>query len=199
MSNKKRRREPNLTYHIFSRCADLAHLMEPRQMKDLMIEVIHMALNKYHFELLSYVIMDNHFHFFIKTIEGEADISRIMQFIKAQYARRYNKITGRKGPFWNERFGDTIVEESEDPDFTFNYINIYMIYNPVRAGYVSDPRNYNYGCIDFYLYENYNSPLKLTFHHSFLRLGNTFEERTRQFLEFVEMYRKRIIPECLFK
>ena len=40
-------------------------MMKLDYMKDLMLEVINMALERYNFELISYVIMDNHFHFFI--------------------------------------------------------------------------------------------------------------------------------------
>ncbi|MFC1671227.1 transposase, partial [Spirochaetota bacterium] len=125
MSNKPRVCQPNLTYHVFSRCIDKKNLMKHKQMKDLMISVINMALKKYKFDLSKYIILDNHFHFFIKTVTDGATISIIMQFIKSQYARRYNKIMNRTGPFWNERFGDTIIENSKDPEFLFLWIILY--------------------------------------------------------------------------
>jgi len=172
--------------------------MKPDKMKDLMIKVMNMALEKYRFELLSYVIMHNHFHFFIGTLEEGPTISRIMQFIKAQYARRYNNLKGRSGPFWNERFGNTIIEESSDPETQFNYINCYIMNNPVRANYTKDVRNYKYGCVHFYLDENHKPPVKLTFHKYFLKLGADFKERVRKFLDFEDHFRKRIFPECIF-
>ena len=198
MTDPIRRCEPNLTYHTYSRCIDKSNLMKPDRMKDLMIKVMNMALEKYRFELLSYVIMHNHFHFFIGTLEGGPSISRIMQIIKAQYALKYNKMMGRSGPFWNERFGHTIVEESDNPETVFNYINCYIINNPVRANYVTDARNYKYGCIHFYLDENHDQPVKLTYHKYFLSLGADFKERVRKFLDFEEYFRKRIFPECIF-
>jgi REP element-mobilizing transposase RayT len=198
MTDPIRRCGPDLTYHVFSRCIDKSNLMKPDKMKDLMIKVMNMALEKYKFEFLSYVIMHNHFHFFIRTVEDGATISRIMQFIKAQYARRYNKLMGRSGPFWNERFGDAIIEESKDPQTVFNYMNCYIINNPVRAAYVADARSYKYGCANFYLDENYKPPVKLTFNKYFLNLGLTFKERVRKFLDIEEQFRKRIIPESVF-
>jgi putative transposase len=198
MSNPKRKCGPNLTYHTCSRCIDKSNMMKPDKMKDLMIKVMNMALEKYKFEFLSYVIMNNHFHFYIRTLEEGPSISRIMQFIKSQYAIRYNKMMNRTGPFWNERFGDTIIEESDDPEITFNYINCYIINNPVRANYVSDARDYKYGCIHFYLNEYYEPPVKLSFHKYYLNLGSTFKERLKKFLDYENMFRKRIIPECIF-
>jgi REP element-mobilizing transposase RayT len=173
-------------------------MMKLDYMKDLMLAVINMALEKYHFELISYVIMDNHFHFFIRTVADGPPISRIMQFIKSQYARRYNTLMNRCGPLWNERYGDTIIEEQKVPRDAFRYINSYIMNNPLRAKYVTDPRDYKYGCIHFYLDAGYQPPVKLTHHKYFLELGDTFEERTRKFLELDEMYRKRIVPESMF-
>lgn len=186
---KKRTCKPNLTYHTYSRCADKALLMKPERMKKLMITVLNMALDKYNFHLSTYVIMDNHFHFIIKTLKDGPSISIIMQFIKAQYARRYNKITGRTGPFWNERFGDTIIEETEDPDSAFIYINNYIMNNPVRAQYVTEAKNYQYCSIKFYIDQKYYPPVKLTFSDYFLKLGNDFSERRKKYLEFQDIFK----------
>jgi putative transposase len=183
MSNKIRRCEPNLTYHTYSRCADKLTLMKQARMKELMLKVIKMAQSKYDFELMSYAIMDNHFHFMIRTIEGGAPISSIMQFIKAQYALKFNKLMGRSGPFWNERYGDTIIEEQESPAEAFNEINCYIVNNPVKANYVIKPEKYRYSSIHFYIRGNYTPPVKLTFHEFYLLLGSTFQERAERFLE----------------
>jgi hypothetical protein len=129
------------------------------------------------------VIIDNHFHFIIKTVENGSPISRIMQFIKAQFARRYNKKMNRTGPFWNERYGDTIIEEQEFPEKAFNNINSYIINNPVKSNYVNDAKSYKYSCIHFYIDENYISPVKLTFHEYYLKLGSSFRQRADRFLE----------------
>ncbi|HOO71518.1 MAG TPA: transposase [Spirochaetota bacterium] len=183
---------PDVTYHTFSRCHNRDNLMTLDRMKDLLLEVINMAMEKYIFQLSTYAIMDNHFHFVIKTVKNEADISHIMQFIKAQYARRYNKITGRTGAFWNERFGDTIIEMSDDPEGYFMWLKNYINHNPVRAGIVCDPRKYKYSSIHAYLDENYLSPVKITIHEYYLKLGSTFQERVKKFKQYEDAYNKRL-------
>jgi putative transposase len=192
MSNKKRRCEPNLTYHTYSRCADKSTMMKSDHMKNLMLTVIVMAQERYSFDLISYVIMDNHFHFIIRTVENGAPISRIMQFIKAQFAKRYNKKMNKTGPFWNERYGDTIIEEQEFPEEAFNNINSYIINNPVKANYVNDARDYKYSCIHFYIDENYISPVKLTFHEYYLKLGSSFRQRADRFLDLGRLQLLRV-------
>jgi putative transposase len=152
-------------------------------MKDLMIEVIKMTQNKYKFELISYVIMDNHFHLIIRTVVGGAPISRIMQLIKSQYAQRYNRIMKTCGPFWNERYGDQIVEEQDNPEETFHIMNSYIMRNPVKANYVSDARNYIYSSIHFYLNEDFSPHVRLTFHQYYMKLGSSFRERAEKFMD----------------
>jgi len=192
MSNRIRTCIPDVTYHSYSRCHNCQHYLQPDAVKNLLLDVLNMALEKYKFELLAYTIMDNHFHFIIKTNNDGPTISRIMQFIKAQFARRFNKLTGRTGAFWNERFGDVIIEQTKDPEFYFHWLNWYMAYNPVRAQKASDPRHYAYCSISFCLDGDYKAPVKLSFHHYFLKLGSSFQERSKRFLEFEDIYRKRL-------
>ena len=192
MPRKIRICQPGLTYHVMSRCIEKKSLMKPSKMKDMMITVMQLAQDKYIFELVAYTVMDNHFHFCIRTCADGENISKIMQFIKSQYARRYNKIMNRTGPFWNERFKDTIIENSDAPREVFNKVNLYLGYNPVRSGYVKDPRSYKYSSFNCYWDENYKPPVKITLHPYFLCMGSTFQDCARKFLEYEEEFRKNI-------
>jgi len=167
--------------------------MKHKYLKDLMLSVLNQALEKYVFELSAFTIMDNHFHFLIRTVVGGEDISRIMQFIKSQYARKYNKIMNRTGPYWNERFSDKIIEYAEDPLSAFNNVLQYLAENPVRSGYVKDPRDYKYSSYKCYIDENYKSPVKITLHPYFINLGSNFKERAQVIQDFEEAYRKAIL------
>jgi putative transposase len=189
---------PETTCHATSRCIEKKPLMRTKKMKELMLAVLNRALKKYDFELISYSIMDNHFHFYIRTLKDGETISRIMQFIKSQFARRYNRMMNRTGPFWNERFSDTIIERTENPEQTFWHVFMYIGYNPVRSKYVTDPRKYSYGSFNAYLDETYVPPVPITLHEYFLKLGSTFEERVKKLLEYEELYRKRVFPEGIF-
>ncbi len=182
---------PNLTYHVFSRCIEQQPKMKPDLYKELMLEVVGKAMDKYRFELISYQIMDNHFHFVIKTVEEGACISRIMQYIKARFAESYNKRLNRVGAFWSERFKDQIVEYTDNPSVYLLWLLWYLAFNPVRKGMVRDPREYKYGSINAYINGSYFDRIKITQHQGFLSLGSTIDERVRRFLLYEEAYRKR--------
>jgi putative transposase len=198
MPRPKRICLPDVTYHVYSRCIEKKPLMRNTKMKDLFISVLKFALEKYDFKLIDYTIMNNHFHLFIKTEKNGATISQIMQFIKSQYAQRYNRRMDRTGPFWNERFGSSITEMSKSPRDTFFITQQYIAFNPVKSNYVQDPRRYRYSGIRSYYEEGYISPVTITFHPFFLELGSTFKERARKLLEFEDQYRKRIFHESIF-
>ena len=166
--------------------------MERDIVKDLFVQVIQMAQEKYQFELNKFIPMDNHFHFIIRTLNDEHTISKIIQYIKSVFARKYNRIMNRTGPVWNERFKSKIVEEAKKPRVYFVTLLWYIAYNPVRKGIVSDPRDYKYSSINSYLDENYICMVKITFHPFYLDLGSTFEERRRILLEYEDRYLRRI-------
>lgn len=192
MAQPKRINIPNSTVHTYSRCHNKQNMMSHDKMKNLLLFVLNMALEKYEFKLISYAIMDNHFHFIIKTTEEGPSISVIMQFIKSQYARRYNRMMNRSGAFWNERFGDVIIELTENPEAYFHWLQWYIGYNPVKAGKVNDPRDYKYSSINAYLDQSHESPVTITLHEYFIKLGQTFSVQVQKFQEYEEIYRRRL-------
>jgi putative transposase len=183
----------NVTYHCYSRCIERRDLLSPDYVKNLAISVINKAHEKYDYQLIQVEFVENHFHLVIKTIEKGATISRIMQYIKARITEKYNRLNNRTGTFWNERFKSKIIEEAEDPVTYFMYLMWYIAYNPVRKGIIRDPRDSMFGTIRAYLEEDYISKVPITFHDYFINLGKNFAERVRQFLEFENIYRERLI------
>lgn len=181
---------PEVTYHCYSRCIELRALLSETRVKDMAVESIARALEKYKFELIQIEFVDNHFHFIIRTVEGGETISRIMQYIKARIAERFNRAHGRIGPFWNERFKSTIVEESLDPQNYFIHLAWHIAYNPVRKGLLQDPRKSTHGTVRSYLEEDFIPKIKITPHRYFLNLGKNFRERARQFAEYERSYRQ---------
>ncbi len=192
MPRAKRDQRENTTYHIWTRCIEWRFLMKDDDFKGLFIQVIRETQEFYTFELTAYQIMDNHIHLIIKTLPDGTPISRIMQYLKARFAERYNRITGRFGPFWNERYRDSIVDDSENPVIYLIWLLWYLAYNPVRKGKVSNPRYYRYGSINYYLDEMHEPTLKIHHHDFFLRLGNDFKSRLKQLLYFEDAYRRRL-------
>ena len=182
--------EPQLTYHCYSRCIELRNMLSPDFVKEMAVESIEMALEKYSFELIHVEFVENHFHIVIKTLTKDHSISKIMQFIKARITEKYNRMHGRTGTLWNERFKCKIIEHSQDPQYYLLWLLWYIAYNPVRKRVIRDPRESAYGTIKVYLEEEFQPRLKITLHQYFIDLGNSFKERVNKFLEYEDLYRR---------
>ncbi len=186
---------PNITYHVYSRCINSENLIESDVFKDEFLEIIEKSIEKYNFSLITYTILHNHFHLMIKTLEGGGTISEIMQYIKSRFAKMYNKINNRTGPFWNERFGDKIIETSENPLEYFLNLLWYIAFNPVRKKYVSDPEEYKYSSIKAYTSEEFTGEIAITHHSFFLTLGATIKESIYKVIEYGKSYKEDIFEK----
>ncbi len=151
-----------------------------------------MCQEKYKFDLIAAETVSNHIHLIIQTAEDAEEISRIMQYIKARIAEKYNRGRGETGPFWNERYGSTIIEESDNPEDYLLWLLWYIGYNPVRKGLSNNPRKNDIGFINCYLLKGHDSPVKITVHEFFYNLGDTFEKCVERFLLYEEAYIKRL-------
>lgn len=196
MARPLRKMSQGVTYHCYTRCRGKRDLLKSRYGKRHFIESIQMCQEKYSFDLIAAETVSNHIHLIIQTLEGRETISRIMQYIKARMAELYNRATGECGPFWNERFGSDIIEESDNPENYLLWLLWYIGYNPVRKGLSHDPRQNEIGFINIYLNENFTSPLAFTIHRYFYRLGKDFMERSEKFLTYEAAYRKRLAIWC---
>lgn len=182
-----------VTYHCYTRCHGKKNLFHSAYVRKYFIDAIVQCQMKYEFELIAAEPVGNHIHLIIKTVVNKEIISHIMQYIKARVAEKYNRATGESGAFWNERFGSTIIEESEDPEQYLLWLLWYIGYNPVRKGLSRDPRENEIGFINCYLVKNYESPVNIKLHDYFINLGDTFEESVEKFLEYEEAYLERVI------
>ncbi|MDR1220134.1 MAG: transposase [Treponema sp.] len=116
-------------YHVTSKIDhDDMSLLEP-QFKALFLSFVKKAKRKFHFRLWDLCVMGNHIHFLIKPGEG-GTLSEIMQWIKRNFAKSWNKAQGRKGHVWGERFYSCIIKGM----VTFLRVREYIAENPVKAG-----------------------------------------------------------------
>lgn len=191
MSRKLRKIEQGVTYHCYTRCHGKKYLLQSRYANRYFKESISMCQEKYDFELIAAETVGNHIHLIIRTLEGKEIISAIMQYIKARMAEKYNRAMGEIGAFWNERFGSSIIEDSENPEEYLLWLLWYIGYNPVRKGLSRDPRKNGIGFINFYLTENFKLDIKITRHHYFLKLGSSFNDCVKKLLLYEEAYLKR--------
>lgn len=69
------------------------------------------------------------------------DVSAFMKEFKQRFSRWFNRHSGRFGTLWAERFSSTLIEDSTS---ALQTVASYIDLNPVRAGLVSDPKDYRF-------------------------------------------------------
>ena len=107
----------------------------------LLREILHNVKQIHPFIMLGYVFLLDHFHIIIQPT-GESDFSDIMHSLKPNFTKEYKKLIGLSSSqsmkFWQKRFWDHVIRDDRDLENHLHYIH----YNPVKHGYVTDPRDW---------------------------------------------------------
>jgi REP element-mobilizing transposase RayT len=90
------------------------------------------------FNLYAYCLMSNHLHLLIRPLVST--ISTIMGILLTRYAKHFNRMLGREGHVFEERFRSYPCERDNYFRRSVRYIHL----NPVRAGIVSEPADWPY-------------------------------------------------------
>ena len=69
------------------------------------------------------------------------DVSAFMKLLKQRFTQWFNRTRGRKGTLWEERFKSVLVEGAGP---ALSAMAAYIDMNPVRAGVVSDPKEFRW-------------------------------------------------------
>jgi putative transposase len=105
-------------------------------MKDTVLELIRGYFEKYRWELHHWVFLDNHYHIIGKSRKGK-DMTAIMRGIHYTSAVRMLEKYGCEKPVW-WNYWDYCPRDENDYMTRVNY----LLFNPVRHGYVKDLRDY---------------------------------------------------------
>jgi putative transposase len=87
----------------------------------------------------AYVLMTNHVHLLI-TPSDESSASRMMQQLGRKYVTHFNKAHSRTGTLWEGRFRSSVIKTSRYLFACYRYVEL----NPVRAGMVKSPEQYEW-------------------------------------------------------
>ena len=121
--------------------------------QDKIAKIISDTLHYWHkqrYDLVAFTIMSNHIHLIIDTWDTEnyvKTVTTIMQSIKRHTARQSNILLNREGQFWQHESYDHLIRNEKE----FKNIISYIAQNPVKAGLVTDWRDYPHTFIN----ENY--------------------------------------------
>lgn len=121
-------------------CYGRSPYLQSDQAKELLLSVLREVKKDAPFSMTAYAIMDDHFHWIIKS--GDTDFSKIMQSVKLRFVYRFKKAKGvqENVTVWQRRFWDHMIRDAEDLERHMDYVH----YNPVKHGYADRPMDYRW-------------------------------------------------------
>lgn len=97
---------------------------------------LHDYSERFDLDVLAYCLMSNHVHLIVTPQASDA-IARTLQTLQARHSQCVNARIGWSGHLWHGRFFSTALD-----DVHLWYAVRYVEMNPVRAGLVTDARDY---------------------------------------------------------
>ncbi len=148
---------------------------------------------KFNVEIHSYVLMPNHFHFFLKT--NEANLSRFMHGQLTSYTTWFNLKYERVGHLFQGRYKSIVIDNNNYGTEISRYIHL----NPVRTKEnlelnLREKRKLlkNYKWSSFSAMVGLKPALPfLVIHDTLESFGDNYEEQIKNYIDFVEEGIKR--------
>ena len=131
-------------------------------------------------ELHAYVLMTNHVHLLV-TPSTEFGLSHVMQDLGRKYVRYINHTYKRTGTLWEGRFKSSLVDSNDYLLTCMRYIEL----NPVRAGMVDYPGDYNWSSFNNNAADRTDEII--TMHPVYQELGKNSEKRCYAYRELFRL------------
>ena len=146
MSRAKRIFGEGITYHVMSNCNNGEFLFAEGRHFALFLHYLRAAKQKFGFDLNAYSLLQSHIHLILTTKDHFLNL--IMHWLCHSYSEQYNKLHGRKGHFWRERYKAKIVGN----DLYGLGLLRYVHRNSLEAGLVKSPEEWPWSCYSHYAF-----------------------------------------------
>lgn len=157
---------PGYPHHIIQRGNNRQAIFSSPADYQVLLDLVEENAKKSGVAIHAYVLMVNHFHLLV-TPEAADSLPRMMQAVGRRYVRYFNDSQGRSGTLWEGRYRSTLIQA----ETSLLACMAYMDLNPVRAGLVSEARDYPWSSHGHYV--GLRNDRLVTPHPLFWGLGNT--------------------------
>ena len=139
MPRKSRKQLETNFFHVINQGIKKEYIFNTEFNKKEYLKILYEQKDKYNLDIISFAIMDNHFHLLIYVKEIN-DLSNYMKSVNEIYAMIYNKINDRVGPVFRDRFKSEPINNEK---YLFQCVS-YIHRNPVKAGIASKIGEYRF-------------------------------------------------------
>lgn len=163
-------------YHIYQRGNNKEYIFQDDYVKGFILKCLEKYNKIFDYEVLAYVIMNNHYHLLIKT--NKSPINQVMFYINNLLGKYINNSLERTGHAFEGRYKCKLI----DSDAYLIWVLRYIHRNPIKANICSELGDYPWSSHYFYK-NNINSNINTKFILSML--GDSPEYAVRRYLALV--------------
>lgn len=146
MPRRAREKSGSGVYHIMVRGINREDIFTDEQDRQNYLSTLKKYKDICGYEVYGYCLMSNHVHLLLR--EGTESIGQAMKRIGARYVYLYNTKYERCGHLFQDRFKSEAVEDDRYLMAVLRYIH----QNPVQAGLVDAPADYQWSSYNEYVY-----------------------------------------------
>ncbi len=143
MPRKSRLFIPNQPQHVVVRGHNRDPILARPDDFRFLYQCLKSAAEKNKLAIHAWVFMHNHIHLLV-TQSVKESLPKTMQSIGRRYAQYFNRCYHRTGSLWEGRYKSSMVDTDNYLLSCYQYIEL----NPVRAGIVKLPEDYDYSSYD---------------------------------------------------
>ena len=157
---------PGYPHHIIQRGNNRQAIFTTVADYQYLLTLLDENAKKFAVDIHAYVLMTNHFHL-LATPQTDTGLPQMMQAVGRSYVRYFNDLQTRTGTLWDGRYRSTLIQTDRYLLACMAYIDL----NPVRAGMVTEARDYAWSSHGFYV--GLRGDKLITPHALFWNLANT--------------------------
>lgn len=166
-------------YHVTSRGNERKAIFKSRRDREQFLSYLESAVVRYGAVVHIWCLMDNHYHLLLETPSG--NLSQIMRHLNGAYTTYVNVTRKRAGHLFQGRYKAILVEAEAYALTLSRYIHL----NPVRAGMVAKPEDYQWSSYRSYIGDSL-TPVWLTTEFILGYLGRQASRAKQRYRRFVE-------------
>lgn len=140
MARKKRNFMAQCYYHIYNRGNNKNIVFRQSEDKEIFIKNLYAYSRRFDIEIISYCIMQNHYHLIIKTGARPQDVSILMHDFTTKFCTYLNKKYNNVGHVFQGRYKAKFIKSESN----LLRVKLYLKKNPEKAGYVKNYEDYKW-------------------------------------------------------
>jgi putative transposase len=179
---------PGIAAHVIQRGNNKAACFRTTSDYQVYLLHLHELSKKLGCLIHAYCLMTNHVHLLLTPPSADACIS-LMRNLGQRYVQYFNKSHHRTGTLWEGRFRSCVTESSRYVLACYRYIEM----NPVRAGMVNAPAEYEWSSFRINSGDRTGSSL-ISPHVEFVALGH---DEAGRFASYKNLFQEEVAPSAL--